>query len=134
MRDASPAGASAGRPLEALAAEPCLTQVGQAALPEAAIAPLLSCLPGWAWQRQGGGRLVKRFSFANYYATVAFVNVVAAIAHGSDHHPDLSVHYGHCDVSFNTHDVVQPDGTPGGLSRNDFICAARIECAQGLTQ
>ena len=51
---------------------------------------------------------------------MAFVNATAWISHREDHHPDLEVGYGHCLVRLNTHDV-------GGLSINDFVCAAKIE-------
>ncbi|MDI1349387.1 4a-hydroxytetrahydrobiopterin dehydratase, partial [Aquabacterium sp.] len=37
-----------------------------------------------------------------------------------DHHPDLSVGHSRCTVNWSTHSV-------GGLSINDFICAARID-------
>lgn len=87
----------------------------------------LLALPSWNY---ADAQISKRFSFKNYYATMAFVNVVAAIAHATDHHPNLSVHYGHVDVSFNTHDV---EHGKGGISLNDFICAARIEVALSLT-
>lgn len=120
--------------MAALAAEVCASQQGRQALSNETIRSLHAIVPGWQWRTDDGGRLFRRFVFANYYATMAFVNVVAAIAHATDHHPELAVQYGHCDVSFNTHDVAQPDGTLGGLSRNDFICAARIELALALTQ
>jgi 4a-hydroxytetrahydrobiopterin dehydratase len=45
---------------------------------------------------------------------------VAWIAHREDHHPDLAVGYNRCRVEWNTHSV-------GGLSENDFICAAHVE-------
>ena len=61
----------------------------------------------------------KDFKFKNYYETIAFVNSVAWIAHHQDHHPDLNVSYNQCRITYSTHSV-------GGLSRNDFICAARI--------
>jgi pterin-4a-carbinolamine dehydratase len=47
-------------------------------------------------------------------------NALAHIAHREDHHPDLGVHYDRAIVRFSTHDV-------GGLSENDFICAAKAE-------
>ncbi|MGL4234126.1 MAG: 4a-hydroxytetrahydrobiopterin dehydratase [Casimicrobium sp.] len=78
-------------------------------------------LPGWSFAE---GKIVKTYSFKNYYETIAFVNVVAAISHVTDHHPDLAVHYNRCVVAYNTHDVEQGNG---GISINDFICAARIE-------
>ena len=62
----------------------------------------------------------KTFNFKNYYETMAFVNALAYMAHREDHHPDLGVHYNRCVVRYSTHDV-------GGLSENDFICAAKAE-------
>lgn len=79
---------------------------------------LLTCLPGWKITERG--LLQKNFTFASYAATLLFVNTVASLAEREDHHPDLEVGYGRVTVSYSTHDV-------GGLSRNDFICAAKIE-------
>jgi len=77
---------------------------------------LLGALPGWELQ---DGSIVRRFEFRNFYRTMAFVNAVAWIAHMEDHHPDLEVSYGVCRVSYTTHAI-------GGLSENDFICAAKV--------
>jgi len=77
----------------------------------------LKALPGWEYQ---DNRLTKTFRFANYYETLAFVNTVAFIAHRQDHHPDLSVHYNRVVASYSTHDV-------GGVTLNDYICAAKVE-------
>jgi pterin-4a-carbinolamine dehydratase len=62
----------------------------------------------------------KEFTFASYAATLLFVNTVAGLAERENHHPDLEVGYGRVQVGYSTHDVA-------GLSRNDFICAAKIE-------
>jgi 4a-hydroxytetrahydrobiopterin dehydratase len=62
----------------------------------------------------------RQFKFKNFYHTMAFVNAVAWIANQEDHHPDLAVSYSNCEVSFSTHAV-------GGLTENDFICAAKID-------
>jgi 4a-hydroxytetrahydrobiopterin dehydratase len=62
----------------------------------------------------------RRFEFQNYYQTFAFANSVAWIAHSQDHHPEMMISYKKCSVSYTTHSV-------GGLSINDFICAARID-------
>ena len=78
---------------------------------------LLHDFPGWTLQQ---GAISKTFSFPDYHRTLAFVNAVAWIAQQQDHHPELNVSYEHCRVSFNTHSI-------GGISENDFICAARIE-------
>lgn len=64
--------------------------------------------------------LLRDFQFPDFHRTMAFVNALAWIAHQQDHHPDLTVGYNHCRVLFTTHDV-------GGLSLNDFICAARVD-------
>ncbi len=65
-------------------------------------------------------RISRRLEFANFHETMSFVNAVAWVANREDHHPDLEVSYGHCIVRFSTHAV-------GGLSPNDFICAARVD-------
>ncbi len=109
-----------------LAAQSAAPQHDQKACSTAQIKAQLSVFTDWTFQ---GGKIVKTFRFVNYYETMAFVNVVAAIAHKTDHHPDLSVHYNRCEVAFNTHDV---DHGKGGISVNDFICAARIETALKL--
>ena len=73
------------------------------------------------WQlAELGQALYKTVQFDNYYQTMAFVNALAFIAHAEDHHPDLGVHYNRCEIRFSTHDV-------GGLSLNDFICAAKTD-------
>jgi 4a-hydroxytetrahydrobiopterin dehydratase len=48
------------------------------------------------------------------------VNATAWISHREDHHPDLAVGYNRCEVRYSTHAI-------GGLSENDFICAAKID-------
>jgi len=58
--------------------------------------------------------------FKGFYKTMAFVNAVAWIANAQMHHPDLEVGYNHCRVRFTTHAI-------GGLSENDFICAAKVD-------
>ncbi len=90
---------------------------GTPALTRARIDALLKEVPGWA---QDGKVITKSWSFKNYHETMAFVNAVAWVAHREDHHPDMSVGYNRCRVEFSTHSI-------GGISENDFICAAKIE-------
>jgi 4a-hydroxytetrahydrobiopterin dehydratase len=78
---------------------------------------LLKNLEGWSVEN---GKLVKVFPFQNYYQTMAFVNALAWISHREDHHPDLGVGYNKCRVEYSTHAI-------GGLSENDFICAAKCD-------
>ena len=100
-----------------LAIQQCQPLEGHAAMTAAQTNALLAHAPGWALV---DGAIQKRYDFADYHHTMAFVNAVAWVAHGQDHHPDLLVSYKHCTVRFNTHSV-------GGISINDFICAARLE-------
>lgn len=93
---------------------------GTPALEPKQIDALLAQLPGWALEK---GVISKTWSFANYYETLAFVNAVAWVSHREDHHPELSVSYNRCRVQYSTHSV-------GGLSENDFICAAKLEALQ----
>ncbi len=73
------------------------------------------------WQISGDSKSLKRsFKFKDFYRTMSFVNAVAHIANTEDHHPDLGVGYNYCHVTFATHSI-------GGLSENDFICAAKVD-------
>ena len=90
---------------------------GTLPLPQTRIDAYLSEVPGW---KHEDGAIAKTFSFKNYYETMTFVNGVAWIAHREDHHPDMRVGYNTCRVAYATHSV-------GGISKNDFICAAKIE-------
>jgi 4a-hydroxytetrahydrobiopterin dehydratase len=94
---------------------PC--EGGVAPLSATQIEPLLAGLNGWTVD---GKSLLKTYTFSNYYETMAFVNATAWVSHHEDHHPDLEVGYKHCRVRYVTHAI-------GGLSENDFICAAHID-------
>jgi len=78
-------------------------------------------LPGWRLCGDGDEVAIeKRFDFADYHQTMAFVNAVAFIAHRIDHHPDLSVHYNHCVVRYRTHDA-------RAVTALDIDAAARVD-------
>jgi 4a-hydroxytetrahydrobiopterin dehydratase len=97
---------------------PCEGEV--AAMTREAAGNLMSQLDnGWSLA-DDGSEISRDFEFKDFHQTMAFVNAVAWIAHREDHHPDLEVGYGHCRVRFSTHAV-------GGLSQNDFICAAKVD-------
>jgi 4a-hydroxytetrahydrobiopterin dehydratase len=73
------------------------------------------------WRISEDGKSLRRvFGFGDFYETMAFLNAVAWIANAQDHHPDFEAGYNYCRMAFSTHSV-------GGLSENDFICAARID-------
>jgi len=86
-------------------------------MPDGEVAAQLSLLPDW---KLASGAIARTFRFSNYHETIAFVNALAWVVHAEDHHPDLAVGYDRCEVRFSTHSV-------GGISDNDFICAAKAD-------
>ncbi|HUW51279.1 MAG TPA: 4a-hydroxytetrahydrobiopterin dehydratase [Sulfuricella sp.] len=95
--------------------KPC--EGGMPPLAQAEIDRLLKELDGW---EQGNQEIFKTYRFKNYHDTIAFVNATAWISHREDHHPDLEVGFNQCHMRYSTHAI-------GGLSENDFICAAKVD-------
>ena len=90
------------------------------ALTTAEAGKLLAKLHG-DWKLAPDSKSLRRsLKFKDFYRTMSFVNALAHIANSEDHHPDLQVGYDHCHVTFATHSI-------GGLSVNDFICAAKLD-------
>lgn len=87
------------------------------ALEPARIALQLACLPRW---ENRDNCLVASFECRDWWDTIAFVNALAWLADRQDHHPDLSLSYRRCEVRWTTHSA-------GGVSLNDFICAAATD-------
>ncbi|MGH6646697.1 4a-hydroxytetrahydrobiopterin dehydratase [Aquabacterium sp.] len=103
-----------------LAQQHCAHRTGDP-LSERGCQMMLTQVPGWSIDTTVPGGLLRRsFNFKDFHHTMAFVNAVAWIAHQQDHHPDLAVSYNRCTLRWSTHSV-------GGLSLNDFICAARVD-------
>jgi 4a-hydroxytetrahydrobiopterin dehydratase len=73
------------------------------------------------WTLDDAARQISRtFEFKDFHQVMAFVNAVAWIAHREDHHPDLEVGFNRVGLRYTTHDA-------GGLTENDFICAAKVD-------
>ncbi|HEY9098848.1 MAG TPA: 4a-hydroxytetrahydrobiopterin dehydratase [Thiobacillus sp.] len=89
---------------------------GTAPLTNAQVSPMLTGLPGW---ERDGDKIVREFKLKDHYQIQAFTNAVMWLSHREDHHPSLNVGYNTCRVEYWTHDI-------GGLSENDFICAAKV--------
>ncbi len=101
----------------ALGQRHCRPSLTDDALSDSQIAALLLELPQWQVEQS---LLLRTFVFADYWETIAFVNASAWVSHQQDHHPDLVVGFNRCRVEYTTHSA-------GGLSENDFICAARLD-------
>ncbi|UXI67131.1 4a-hydroxytetrahydrobiopterin dehydratase [Tahibacter amnicola] len=89
------------------------------ALDRARCETLCSQVDGWALADDGKS-LHKAFRFEDFHRTMGFVNAVAYMANREDHHPDMEVGYNYCRMRWSTHDV-------GGISLNDFVCAAKVD-------
>lgn len=100
-----------------LATRHCQPLEVHSALTNAQVQQHLTLAPDWTLV---DGAIQRRYQFADFHRTMAFVNALAWVAHVEDHHPDLRVSYDRCTVRFNTHSV-------GGISINDFICAAKAD-------
>jgi 4a-hydroxytetrahydrobiopterin dehydratase len=97
--------------------KPC--EGGVAPLSKERVDELMTHLSGWQ-VNDDCTMICCDIKFKDFYQTMAFVNAVAYIANQQGHHPDLQVGYSHCKIEFMTHAI-------GGLSENDFICAAHVD-------
>lgn len=110
--------------LAQLATEECLPLKGREhAVPLAQAQAWLTALPDWSFGPQQAD-IRKEFRFPDFIRALAFVNALGYVAERENHHPDLELGWGRVLVRYSTHDV-------GGLSRNDFICAAKTEVLAG---
>lgn len=78
-----------------------------------------STFGNWAFL-EAPSRMERTFEFKNYYETMAFVNAVAFVAHQQDHHPEMTVGYKTCLVSYTTHSA-------GGLTDFDLTAARELD-------
>jgi 4a-hydroxytetrahydrobiopterin dehydratase len=77
-------------------------------------------LSGWELTH-GNQRIRKSWVVSNFLAAMSFFGKVAEISESEGHHPDLHlVQYRNVTIELWTHAI-------GGLSENDFICAAKID-------
>jgi len=96
---------------------PC--EGGIPALTQSEVNELLKSVHNWE-AINNYSEITRHFHFKNFHKTMEFVNAVANMAHEENHHPDLEVGYNYCRIRYSTHAI-------GGLSENDFICAAKVD-------
>jgi 4a-hydroxytetrahydrobiopterin dehydratase len=104
-----------------LASERCeACQPGSPMVPAEEEATLLAKTPGWdIVEVKEMKRLRRTFRFKGWQPAVDFANQVAKLADEADHHPRIVIEWGKVTIDWWTHAI-------GGLHRNDFVMAARV--------
>lgn len=101
----------------ALEQEKCVACEGtQDRLPDETACEMLAQVPGW---EMIDNAIQRTFSVANFVTAMDLANQITPLAEQENHHPDLHISWGKVRVELSTHKV-------GGLSKNDFILAAKI--------
>ena len=77
--------------------------------------------PDW---RIEGSRMRRRLRFPDFVRAFGRATQVGLVAEAEGHHPDMTVGWGYLEIELSTH-------ATGGLSRNDFILAAKIDALDG---
>lgn len=83
---------------------------------ESSAKKMLKDIPGW---QIVNAKLKREFKFKNFIESLNFTNKVGIIAEKEQHHPDIELGWGYCNVTIFTHAI-------GGISENDIILAAKI--------
>ena len=86
---------------------------------EKQISDNLSKLDNWSVNDEQK-MIYKKFNFKTFKQALIFTNKVGEIADIEGHHPDISVGWGYSLIMLHTHAIK-------GLSKNDFIVAAKID-------
>ena len=74
-----------------------------------------------------GACLRRRLTFPDFASAFSLATRVALVAERESHHPDMSIGWGYLALELTTH-------AAQGLTRNDFILAAKIDRAAGGPQ
>ncbi len=80
-------------------------------------AALVQEIPQWKLRDNS---IEREFKFRDFKEAMDFVNRVAKAANEEDHHPDIHIFYNKVRLELSTHKI-------RGLSKNDFILAAKID-------
>ncbi len=71
------------------------------------------------WQlNETASEIRRKMVFKGFAAPLSHANLAAWLAEREGHHPDINFGWGYVELVFTTHAI-------GGLSENDFICAAK---------
>ncbi len=72
------------------------------------------------WKLVNEHHLEREFKFPNFKQAMAFANQVGGVAEAENHHPEITVGWGHALVQIWTHKI-------DGLTESDFIFAAKCD-------
>ena len=86
-------------------------------LPESKVQEELRKLNGW---QIAGKEIAKQYQFKDFVRAMGFVNSVALLAEGMDHHPDIDIRWNKVKLVLSTHSA-------GGLTEKDFKLASMID-------
>jgi 4a-hydroxytetrahydrobiopterin dehydratase len=105
-----------------LASERCVPCEGRTPPLSREAAHTLQAELGDRWQLSEDGKsLSRQITFKNFLRAIDFLNRLAQVAEQENHHPDFCLHgWNKVSISLSTHSI-------GGLSRNDFIMAAKLD-------
>jgi len=92
---------------------------GAAPLARGEVERLIKDLSGWT-SNPAATAITKTYSFKDFLTALSFANAIAFLAEREGHHPDLAISWGEVEITLSTHSLK-------GLSRNDFILAAKID-------
>ncbi len=95
-----------------------VVKAGETAIVEKDAKALLGQVKGWALAH-GGKAIFRKYSFTDFDSAFVLAGKIATIAQEQNHHPDIAFGWGYVKIRLTTHDV-------GGLHKNDFIIAAKI--------
>lgn len=111
---------TAADPKAQLAAETCRAiKAGDPAMSGADRQALEALTPAWTVSEDGLS-LQRELHFPSYIAGLNALDQIAGLAMQINHHPDLHLGYKRLGITWTTH-------ASGGLSRNDFIGAAKVD-------
>ena len=110
---------SSEQPLEERVCIPC--RGGVPPLADDAAQRLLEQLRG-EWSINAAGHLTAVYRVSDFVAAMGFAGEITEIAESEQHHPDLTIRWGSCEVEIWTHKI-------NGLTESDFVLAAKIERA-----
>jgi 4a-hydroxytetrahydrobiopterin dehydratase len=77
-------------------------------------------LSGSDWAREGD-EIVREWEFENFARAMEFINAVAEVAEGANHHPDILLH------GWNKVRLTLTNHSAGGLTEADFQVAGGFD-------